>query len=113
MPAPLCAPIADAAAAQSPIMLVVRPTMVIQLEGPGLQWIDGHRRTASAEHVGVAVGRHRERPVPSVLQPPAHVPEAVLVRHELDVMRAAPLVEITELVGGQRTRVGPDLLVPL
>ena len=44
-----------------------------------------------------------------VLEPAVHVPETVLVGHELDVALAAERVERADLVGGERARVGVHL----
>ena len=82
------------------------------------QFQDARVGRAEAERFGVdgegmpeALGHFGQRPVAVVDQPAVKVAEAVLVRRQLDEPLAAVLVELPDLLGGERGRVAPDLLV--
>ncbi len=74
------------------------------------------RRVGRLDRGGGPVGlvgsrRHGQVPVLVVGEPPTHVAEAVLVRHQLDVALGAKRVDRTDLLGGHRAGVAPDHLV--
>ena len=75
-----------------------------QVERRRIRRVECHRLAGDAPFVDEAVGRDRHRPVAIVQQPTVHVAQAVLIRRELDMPLPAVLVELADLVGGERTR---------
>ena len=59
-----------------------------ELERARVRGLESHRGTTDPVRVGEAVRFDRQLPVLLVGQPPVHVAQAVLVRHQLDVARS-------------------------
>ena len=60
-----------------------------ELERARVRGLESHRGTTDPVRVGEAVPFDRQLPVLLVSQPPVHVAQAVLVRHQLDVARCS------------------------